>query len=78
MTNIPVDPTPPTKATDPTLGVLSHAIAVGVGLVAGWLSTKASINLDDSTQTEIAVAVTTAVTTAVHWVQAKFNQVQKS
>lgn len=68
----------PTKSTDPTLGMLSHVVAVGVGAFAGWLSTKLSVTLDDATQTEIAVAVTTGITTLVHFAQAKMNQVKKS
>jgi hypothetical protein len=69
------NPVPPvatvgTTAADPTLGVLSHFVALGVGAVAGWLSLKLSVTLDAGTQAEITTAVVAAATTAAHYVQA--------
>lgn len=75
--NIPVGP-PPTKDTDPTLGIASHIGSVAAGVIAGWASTYLSTTLDASTQAEIATGVATLVATAFHWVVAKINQVKKS
>jgi hypothetical protein len=59
-----------TVTADPSLGILSHFVALGVGAVAGWLSLKLSVTLDADTQTEITTAVVAAAVTAAHYVQA--------
>ncbi len=77
MEKIPLSP-PPTKETDPTLGIASHVGAVAAGIIAGVASTYLSVNLDASTQAEIATGVATLAATALHWIIAKANQVKKS
>lgn len=71
----PVKPTAQvgTKAADPTLGVLPHAISVGVGLLAAYLSTHFSVSLSDGAQEEIATAVGTLVTTGMHFLMAHMS-----
>lgn len=73
-------PSPPpvvpigTKDADPTLGILSHVVAVGVGLVAGWLSDHIpGVVLSSGTQIELTSAVIGVVTTLGHYVQAKIS-----
>lgn len=71
-----VDSTPaPTKATDPTLGLATHIGAVVAGAVCGYLSTKLGITTDPTFEAEIAVAVGSLVTTGVHYLQAKWTQI---
>lgn len=72
------DPTKPvaqvgTKEADPTLGLLPHAISVGVGLLAAYLSTHFSVSLSEGSQEEIATAVGTIAGTAVHYVMAHIS-----
>lgn len=62
-----------TKEADPTLGVLPHAISVGVGLFAAYLSSKFSVSLSDGAQEEIATAVATVVTTGMHYIMAHIS-----
>lgn len=62
-----------TKEADPTLGVLPHAISVGVGLLAAYLSTKFSVSLSAGTQEEIATAIGTIAGTAVHYIMAHIS-----
>lgn len=61
------------KEADPTLGILPHAVSVGVGLLAGWLSTHFSVSLSDGAQEEITTAVATVVTTGMHYVMAHIS-----
>jgi hypothetical protein len=71
--------TPPvTSAQDPTLGLLSHVISVGVGLAAGWLSLHIpGVTLSTDTQLEITSAVVGAVVTGVHYIQARLSAAKK-
>jgi hypothetical protein len=66
-----------TTTADPTLGLLSHAISVGVGALAGWLSLKFSVTLDADTQVEITTAVVTVATTLAHYVQSYISAKSK-
>lgn len=66
-----------TKAADPTLGLLPHAISVGVGLLAAYLSTHFSVNLSDGAQEEIATAAGTVAGTLVHYIMAHVSAKNK-
>ena len=60
-----------TTAADPTLGILSHVVAVGVGAAAGWLSLHIpGVTLSADTQLELTTAIVTGAVTASHYVQA--------
>lgn len=66
-----------TKAADPTLGILPHAVSVGVGLLAAYLSTHFSVNLTEGAQEEITTAVGTIAGTVVHYVMAHISAKSK-
>lgn len=67
-----------TKEADPTLGILSHVVALGVGALAGWLSDHLpGVSLDSNTQLEITGAVVAGVVTSVHYVQAYLSAKKK-
>lgn len=78
-----VDPTKPvavvgTVSADPTLGVLSHVVAVGIGAAAGWLSLHIpGATLSPDTQLEITSTVVGGVVTLVHYVQARMSAKSK-
>jgi|HubBroStandDraft_2_1064218.scaffolds.fasta_scaffold06416_6 hypothetical protein len=80
--NPPIDATKPianvgTVAADPSLGLLSHAIAVAVGALAGFLSLKLSVTLSPDTQAEITTAAVAAAVSLMHFVQAKISAKSK-
>ena len=78
MTDANQQTTPVTAVQDPTLGLLSHVISVGVGLVAGWLSLHIpGVTLSTDTQLEITSAVVGGVVTGVHYVQARMSAAKK-
>lgn len=53
-------------------GLLLHIAALVVGAACAWASTKLHITVDSGTQSEIAVAVGVAATTAVHYIESRF------
>lgn len=71
--------TPPVTSTqDPTLGVLSHIVAAGVGAAAGWLSLHIpGVTLSADTQLELTTAIVTGAVTAAHYVQARMTAAKK-
>lgn len=75
--NTPLPPPPVasvgTKEADPTLGLLPHVVSVGVGLLAGYLSTHFDVNLSTEAQAEIATAAGTVAGTLIHYVMAHIS-----
>jgi len=64
--------TTPAPTNDPTLNATPHIVAVVVGALAGFLSTKVGVPLEYVSI--ISIGVTTVATSFVHWVQAKLAQ----
>jgi hypothetical protein len=62
----------PVKATDGTLNATPHIVAVLVGGIVGFLSTKLPFLGEYSVP--ISIGLTTVLTTAVHFVQAKLAE----
>lgn len=78
MTDANQQTTPVTAVQDPTLGLLSHAVSVGVGVVAGWLSLHIpGVTFSPDTQLEITSAVVGAVVSGAHYVQARMSAAKK-
>ena len=67
-TQIPVNPT----STDTTLTPTPHIISVVVGGILGFLTTKVGVPAE--VVPYVTVAVTSVVTTAVHFLLAKITE----